>query len=297
MHGSPWKEELTTRLVYRSLDACLTASLGAPAGSAERPFWRASNYERLRSCMRLLSRIAPPAAAGIRRRLWRPERLPFAPGSVERPVELPVELMAYGSGATVFLVPCPDARRVLKVYRRTLGRSPRALGRALHEYRRKYELATSWFGDIVLPSTYVLLHAPLLGTPAVACIQTHVGERRDLLRDHTDEELLAQLRRRSALRSRFVAFARTTIERCAREGAVVDFFGEGNLVIAGAGDDARLVLLDYGVFDRGSVSAALERRIQAAVARLERLLAALEREGHEGREGSEARTGAPNAGA
>jgi len=272
MHGSPWREELRTRLFYRSLDACLTAPLDGPEGSAgqadDRPFWRASNYERLRRCMRLLARLAPRASAGIEGRLWRPERLPFADGRVE--------LVGYGSGATVFRVACPDGPRILKVYRRTLGRSQGALRRALREYRGKYERASRWFGDVVLPSSYVLLHAPLLGTPAVACIQAYVGERRDLLRDHTDEELLAELERRPMLRRRFVAFARATIEQRAREGAVVDFLGEGNLVIAGTGDDARLVLLDYGIFERGGVSPAVERRIQAALARLERLLAALE---------------------
>ena len=50
------------------------------------------------------------------------------------------------------------------------------------EYRKKYETVASCYAgphEIVAPASFLILQGPLLGRPAVACLQTDIeGERR-----------------------------------------------------------------------------------------------------------------------
>jgi hypothetical protein len=197
--------------------------------------------------------------------LIRPSRLPFrAPA---------VELLGYGTGATVFLLEGSAVPRVVKVYKRSIGRERSSLIRSARRYRGKYQQLAAWYGPLVLPCEFMVAHGPLLGRPAVVAVQPYVGGRfRDPLQTVPARELVRLLEADDELRAEFVAFARKTLEVHAR-GQFPDVFGLNNLVLLEDGGRMRLRLIDYGVFDLASHSArAVLPRAAGFASRLEALL-------------------------
>ncbi|MCI0585485.1 MAG: hypothetical protein L0323_01435 [Planctomycetes bacterium] len=252
----------------------LTSSLRPPAGLAARVLAvgnpRSSHYDRVGHLARLGATLFPGPAAWASARLQRPEGLPFRAESV-RPV-------AYGSGATVFRLDGEEGPHVLKVYRRTLGLRVADLVQAAAWYRSKYERVVGWYGDIVLPARYLVVHGPLLGRPGVACVQRYLpGMDRDLLDGRPDEEILAEADADEGLREEVERFVDRTLEIHARERALVDILGPRNLVVVLEEGRPRLRLVDYGVFDlAGPLDRRLRERVEAALRRLENLAARLE---------------------
>ncbi len=267
-------EALRSRLLYRSLDAAMTASLRPRRGALRHlkslldP--RVSNYDRVASLVGLCDAIVPGTAERATRTICRPVKLPL---DFER-----MDLMAYGSGSTVFGLEGPGGRRVLKFYRRSLGRGRASLEELAGWYRGKYETMRAWYAeapDLVWPSEFLIVPGPIRGRPAVACLQDRLeGPLRDFFQDFTDDELVELFRGDDGLRSRFLVLARRTVEIRRRESLCPDFLGRHNLALAGRGPQRRLILTDYGIFDlrdrrqSGRAAARLER----CVDRLESLL-------------------------
>jgi hypothetical protein len=265
---------LLSRLLYRPLDAVLTSSLRPPAGLAARFLAvgnpRSSHYDRVGHLARLGATLFPGPAAWASARLQRPEGLPFRAGSV-RPV-------AYGSGATVFRLDGEEGPHVLKVYRRTLGLRVPDLVRAAAWYRSKYERVVDWYGDLVLPARYLIVHSPLLGRPGVACVQRYLpGPTRDVLDGRAEEAILAEADRDEGLREEIDRFVLRTLEVHERERAILDLLGTGNLVVVVEEGRPRLRLCDYGVFDLdGALPRRVRERVEVVLLRLERLAGRLE---------------------
>jgi hypothetical protein len=201
------------------------------------------------------------------------------------PARLPVhaarlELAGFGSGTTVFRLESGSAAppHALKIYRRTLGRAPAHLAAAARRYRERYRRLSNAFGEVVLPASFLVLHGPLRGVRAVACLQPWLGgEVQDLL-GLEDEALLAQLRSHD-LEESFAAFARRALEWRA-QGVFPDLVGRGNLVVTREDENAsaRLLLIDYGIFHPVDAPAAdgTRAKLEALAGRLESLLVRIE---------------------
>jgi peptidoglycan/xylan/chitin deacetylase (PgdA/CDA1 family) len=265
-------ERRRSQVVLRSLDAALTAPLRAPAGSLAElgrvlaP--RTPHYERVGRGVRLLERAWPGLEERLVRALLAEGRLPFRAAAPE--------LVGCGSGATVFRLRLTgeDRSLALKIYRRTLGREPRHLAAAARRYRQRFARLSDTFGEIVLPAHFLVLHAPLRGVRAVACIQPWLeGELVDLLA-LDDPELARRLQAHPELAARFVQFARAFLAWRAR-GIFPDVAGRGNLCAVPGPGGPSLRLIDYGIFDpyhHASPPAEVIAEMERLSARLDRLL-------------------------
>ncbi len=260
-------ENVRSRLLYRSLDAALTAelrprrrlldSLLRVAGP------RTPNYERIGTLVKLTA--VPLTGERMRGLLLRPKRLPVR--------EPRVSLLGFGSGVTVFRVDGNGKARVLKVYRRTLGRDRSGLWQVARRYRARYRQLSSWFGSLVLPAEFLVLHGPLLARPAVACLQECLqGELVDPLA-LPEDELLRRLEAAPALQQQFETFARSCLELHARH-VFPDLLGRGNVLLVEGERGPCLRLIDYGIFDlRNSTDPSVLPRVELVVQRLQSLLA------------------------
>ncbi len=260
---------LRSRYVCAALDAVATAGLGA---SRREPGSPATNggprrYRRVQRAALTLSRGVPGGYERIHRVLVRASRLPIE-GSSE------VRLIGYGSGVTVFLLPGStvdgtDIRRVVKVYRRTLGRRLEALLADARHRRATYRRVAGWYDGCspLLPTQFLVGHGPLLALPGLLCVQPYVEPpHRDVFTGLSVGDLAALAGRFPRLGRQLVSFAERTSRAVAREGASVDLIGRDNLIVAGPEADPRLILLEHGVHDltreepRASAIAAETRR-------------------------------------
>lgn len=244
-------DELRSRYFYRALDASTTADVYHPQreapslSSALRR--RSSTYERVRGLVSAMDRLVPGTIQRIRRTLMHSTRLPL---------EGVVEVLAFGSGSTVYRLRGAGPERavgtsVLKVYRRSLGRRLPAVLELAEEFRAKYCTISAWYDgcSVVLPTHFAVVHAPILGRPAVACMQPYIAEEKLDVFASTDAELIALLGAHAWLRKQFCAFAECTLRVVEQEGRCVDLLGPGNLVLIDDDGVYRLCLLDFGIFD------------------------------------------------
>jgi hypothetical protein len=279
---------LRSRLVYTALDAVMTASLRPRGGfkahvkAVLSP--RSSNYNRVGSLVRLADSLLPGTAKWASKALCRSRRLPFPDATVE--------LLGYGSAATVFLLKDDlepeddpgDGRVVLKVFRKSLGKNLSRLLEIADLYRKKYEAVATWYDgalNIVPDAVFLVFHGPLLGLPAVACLQTYIaGETMDLLHTFTDDEIVRLMRQDLELRRQFVFFAERTLAGHERDGLCFDLLGRGNLLLSKRAGAHRLHVIDCGFFDtRALRTEEPERfdRVEGCLRRLESLLGSVSR--------------------
>jgi len=101
------------------------------------------------------------------------------------------ELIASGSGAAVFKLNWKNGDRILRIYRKSFGKSSLGLLEMAANYKKNYETVLSWYGNMVLPMEFLISQGlPLIG-PTVASLQPYVrGQIQDLFEDFTDDELL-----------------------------------------------------------------------------------------------------------
>ncbi len=267
-------EALRVRLVYRALDAVLTAPLRPSRSRIEdlrgalSP--RSSYYERVASLTGCIDSLLPGAGRRAARRLLRPGLIPFSGG--------PVDLLGSGSGSTVFHLPMERGRYVLKVYRRTIGRSAERLVRLAAWYRQKHRTVSSWYPgpfSIVAPAGFVVLHGPLLARPGVACLQPYIEGMRGFFEDLDEGEQVRRLEGDAGLKDQFCFFARRTLEVSEASGCCPDLLGSRNLVVTGVRGNSALKLIDYGIIDLRALNAgpsSASSRISKVLSRLKTLL-------------------------
>jgi hypothetical protein len=195
-----------------------------------------------------LDRVIPGSARRATSLILRPMDLPFPARRVE--------LLSFGSGATVFLATDDAAARVVKVYRRSLGVPRDRLPEVLDRYREQYDQVCGLYRDVpgvVWPAEFMIIGGPILDRPAVACVQEYIaGELRDFFSDLTEGQALAAMATSSELRRQFLAFAGPTLELYRSQSRCPDFLGPRNLSIAGEGAAARLRLIDYRIMPASS---------------------------------------------
>lgn len=268
-------EFFRSRVLLKALDAILTESLRPKqsVGAHVRGMLssRTPHYDRVAAVIALVAALSPAMAARFTRSIYRTDKLPFASRSAK--------LLDFGSGATVLLLETDSGPKVLKVLRRSLGRSSQSLVSFAKEFQAKYDAITSWYNgrfELVAPVHFVALHGPVLGAPAVAGVQEYVGgEKKDFFRDFEDRELVGLLARNPELRRQFLDFVEVTIRLRDDRGLFVDFLGKNNLLLVVNQNFLRLLVLENGIFDLKEMrrrSSATHARIEQRIARMRALL-------------------------
>ena len=258
--------------LYTALDALLTAPLNSGETTRERirlilqP--RSSNYRRVSALSNLLDHVTPGGAS---------RRLASALLDVRHlPLEVAsVEVLAHGSGSTVFLLHTGSGRKVLKVLRRSLGRPAREAVEVARDFQRKHARLRAVFNQadpIVVPSAFLVLHGPLLGVVAAAVLQPYVeGKKQDIFLDYSVNEAIELLRRNSQLRAQWMHFSQRFLESMDETGICFDLVGRENLMLVEHEGKLDLKIADNGVFDVDALrthSPARHAQLQAHVLRL-----------------------------
>jgi hypothetical protein len=272
-------EGARSRFVFRALDAFVTASL-APSitgklGQAAFPP-RGSHYRRVQRIASSLESLLPKSVARARKALIRDGRLPLS--GYRAP-----ETLGYGAACTVFRLSARGgyggARQdvVLKVVRSSLGRGARAALAAGRAARERYQRMTRLYegGDLVLHTSFLVAHAPLLGRPATVTIQPRIDRSaRDFFLDFTDRQLLTAVRTNPGFAQQLRLFVTRTLESVRTSGRCLDLVGRGNVVVVASSDGPRIKIIDFGEIDLAEWARSKpneEREARRRIARLERL--------------------------
>lgn len=265
--------------LYKSLDAVITAPLNPKARKRDLALSvvkrRSSNYNRVASFLNLLDGFVPGIARKTGRSLLNLERFPFAGYSVD--------LLAYGSGATVYLLQKGADRKVLKVFRRSLGKTPGGALQVAREYQSKYQNIAAWFNgrfQIAVPCLYLLLNGPLLGVSCVGLVQPYVeGKKFDLFEDFTEDEAVQLGKEDIHFREQLLDFSQKLFAVAGSTGMCFDIVGRENLMLVDTGHGIRIKIVDNGIFDLAAVrerSPNLYSRIQDHLERLRAIQMRLE---------------------
>ena len=233
-----------------------------------------SHYTRVASTINLADQVIPGTSQRISNSLVSPAQLPLAVRSIS--------LMSYGSGSTVFLLDTPGGPKVLKIFRRSLGKKDLSLFNVAGEFQAKYRTVSHWFNNadfqLVPPALFLILHGPLLGKPAAATLQPFItGEKKDLFLDFQDDELLRLFQSDPQLRQQFVFFAGKVLEMAAA-GLCMDFIGRNNVLLIRVRADCCLAVIDNGIFNLEKLRTtrpAVYAQIEAYLERLRQLMLAL----------------------
>jgi len=203
-------------------------------------------------------------------------------GAWEAFEELPVrgpwgKVIAVGSVASCVAIDSAPPRHVIKFWRRSLGDGIADLVLLAGELQEEYETVKRWYVDIpnLIPRTvHVILKAPMHGVPAVAAVQELVVEpATDLLRDHSDDGLIALLLRHDRLRTHFISFVASTRRAWDEEGRFLDMVGRDNVMLIDKEGEPQLRVADFGIWNL----ARQRRDGPARYARAEKVLLRLER--------------------
>ena len=266
------------KMLLRCLDLAATAAAWKPHHDVPplRTLVRGRRAsERVHAGFALVDRMAPGAARALSRRVTSPRRLALRASSLE--------LLGFGGGASVFRCDTPAGARVLKVFRRSLGRPLDEQRAVAAYYAERYRTVSRWYADVpglVVPTAFLVLPGPFLGRPVAAAVQPLVdGATLCFFADQDDAAALARLRADRSLAADFARFATRTLALYAREGRCLDLVGRENLMLVeGPSGAPRLAIADCGILEVARLElAAPERaaRLAQRIARLESLLAGL----------------------
>lgn len=251
-----WKstaEFIRTRLIYKSLDAALTATL-RPQQVRQKYLKmlisrRASNYERVAAGTNLIDTFVPGFAHKLSTRLINSSRFPFANADLQ--------LMSYGSGSTVFLLKRPEEDWVLKIYRRSLGKKGESLAQIAAHFKVKYETVCSWYNsrfNLVPEAHFLILYGPIFSKPAAAVLQRYIhGNKSDFFLDHSNQTLLHLMNQDPELVGSFLFFAEQTFKIQQQHNLCVDFLGRENLMLVEQNGRYKLLVVDNGIFNLATV--------------------------------------------
>jgi len=233
---------------YKSLDAVLTAHLRAPqppAANLKTIFQlRGANYHRVAAVVNLLDGIRPGLAQRLSKRLVRLESFPLAGYRVSP--------LAYGSGATVFLLKNGHEAKVLKFYRRSLAQTSAQALEIGREFQAKHRRLKNWFNrttEIVIPSDFLVLHSPLLGVHSAALIQPYIAEKKKDLFDYSDGELVALAQQHPLFGRQLEQFIEQILFVFKYENVCFDMAGYENLMVVATAEGPRLKIADNGILD------------------------------------------------
>jgi len=197
------------------------------------------------STVNLVDLMIPGLVSRLYRWLFKNNRFPWTP--------VDTELIAFGSGAAVYKLNWKTGAMVLRIYRRSVGKSSCQGLEVAERYKRNYETMLSWYGqslDLVPPMEFMVLQAlPLVG-PVAASLQPYIdGEKQDLFEDFSDNELLDLFTGNDYVREQFLYFAHQTIRQWNERNMCFDFLGKRNVMLVTQAGSPKLCLPDYGFFN------------------------------------------------
>jgi hypothetical protein len=230
-------------------------------------FQRASKHKRTVSTVNLIDSVIPGIANRISSWMYKKNRFPWSP--------VDIELIASGSGAAVFKLNWEKGDTVLRIYRKSLGKSLPGLLEMAEYYKRNYETVLSWYGaarDLVLPMEFLVLQGlPLIG-PIAASLQPYVnGQKQDLFEDFSDGELLKLFAVNDHVREQFLLFAKQTLSQWAEGDICYDFVGRENLMLVKRGGTYRLHIVDVGIFKPHVLADHSSEKVAKIQQRMDRL--------------------------
>jgi hypothetical protein len=247
--------ELRTQVWYKALDAVVTAP-ARPASTLAATLrsvfsFGEANYDRVGALVTVVDHLLPGAARRLGGLLLQPNALSLR---FDR-----CELLAYGSGGTVFLLTRGREQRTLKIYRRSLGLPVVRIALLAAEFRQKCALVSAWYNDgevqLVVPSQFLVLHSPLRRAPALASVQRYIPwPHRDLFADFSAEEILGLAAEDAAFAHQLAHFVAITLRLYEEEERCLDFVGDENVLVVPAAGGHQLLIHDYGVFDLATLA-------------------------------------------
>ncbi len=196
------------------------------------------------STVNLVDRIIPGTASRISRWMIRNSHFPWEQGNIQ--------LIAFGSGAAVFKSNWNNEAKVLRIYRRSLGKLPSGLLGIAEYYKKNYETVLAWYDgslDLVLPMEFLVLEGPPLVGPVAASLQPYIqAEKRDLLEDFSDDDFVKLMKANPFLRDQFLFFVEQTLCQWEEGKICYDFVGRENLLLVKHEGRYRLKIVDVGFF-------------------------------------------------
>lgn len=237
---------------------------------------KSSNYNRISSLLNLLDHLAPGLSQRITASLLRFDNFPLE--------GFDVRLLANGSGSTVFLLDNRVELKVLKVYRRSLGCSAKEVLKVAREFKEKHEKLSAWFNhtyELVVPSTFVVLHGPLMGFTAAAVWQSYIaGRKYDVFLDFSPDEAIYLLCSDPQLKSQWLDFSKQFLTSLEETDTCFDLVGRENLMLVQNEGKLSLRIVDNGLFHVAAIRAQYPgryHRLQAHVECLRKITQGVER--------------------
>lgn len=227
--------------------------------------YKSPSFARTISTVNLVDRIIPGIASRLSYWMFKNSHFPWEPGNIH--------LIAFGTGAAVFRLDWTSGTKVLRLYRKSLGKSASGLLGMAEYYKKNYETVLAWYGgslDLVLPMEFLVLQGlPLVG-PIAASLQPYIqAEKRDIFEDFSDTDFVQLVEANPFLRDQFLFFVEQTL--CQWEGGKIcyDFVGRENLMLVKQGGSYRLKIVDVGFFkfdlpefNRPGKIAQIEQKLQ-----------------------------------
>ena len=226
-----------------------------------------SKYKRTISIINWLDRAIPGVSAKLSRLMYKNNLYPWKPVSNQ--------LIAAGSGAAVFIINWKNEEKVLRIYRKSIGKPFGGLLEIARHYKQNYEGMRIRYGaspDLVLPMDFLIISGLPLGIPVAASLQPYIGgQKQDIFEDFSDEEILDLLNTHENLRKQFLLFARQTLDQWKEQETCFDFLGRENLMLIKENETYRLHIADVGLFELDAVAKKYPEKIDRIEARVKKL--------------------------
>jgi len=196
------------------------------------------------STVNFVDKVIPGIASRLSHWMFRNNYFPWAP--------VDLQLIAFGTAAAVFKVSWKNDVKVLRLYKRSLGKSAPGIMEMAEYYRQNYETLLHWYGgplDLVLPMEFLVLQGlPLVG-PVAASLQPYVQvEKQDIFEEFSDTDFVKLMEANPFMRDQFIFFAEQTLSQWEERKICYDFVGRQNLVLVKQGGGYTLKIVDVGFF-------------------------------------------------
>jgi hypothetical protein len=235
---------LVSKVFYAVMLSPLQAKQSALLWPRYAPPRKSAGYERIMSTVNFLDKVIPGIASRLSHWMFSNNYFPW--------MLVDTQLIAFGSAAAVFKLNWKSGVKVLRIYRRSLGKPPPEMLEIAEYYRNNYKTVLHWYGgplDLVLPMEFLVLQGlPLVG-PVAASLQPYVqAEKKDIFEDFADADFVNLMEANRFLRDQFLFFAEQTMRQWEARKICYDFLGRENLALVKQGGSYRLKIMDVGIF-------------------------------------------------
>lgn len=219
------------------------------------------------STVNLVDKVIPGIASKLSHWMFRNNRFPWVP--------VDIDLIAFGSGAAVFKLGWRNGAKVLRIYRKSLGKSASGLLQMAEYYKKNYETVLTWYGgslDLVPAMEFLVLPGlPLVG-PVAASLQPYVqAEKQDIFEDYSDADFVKLMEANPIARDQFLFFAEQTLAQWEERKICYDFVGKKNIMLAKQDGSYRLKIVDVGIFKFDNPEHNLPEKVAQIEKRVRRL--------------------------